>query len=254
MNQELQQRFARYAQNFMTGDESIDRNLRLKVEHTFFVVKEAKAIMAGEALPPAEFLLGERAAQLHDLSRFEQFAKFHSFRDVDSFDHGTRSRELADQEHWLDDLDENARRDVLFAIDRHNKMTIGDAPNLRARKLAGIIRDADKLDIFRVVFSYLPKGDDPAVTFSLANCRVVTPEILSALRSQSPVDHAKMKSVVDFLAAKIQWTYDFNTATARKLFAERKILDQLAVFLDGVPEIPELVAAAQQYLQEENSK
>ncbi len=250
MNTELQSRFARYAQSFLTGDENIDRNLRLKEEHTFCVLQEARIIMQGEAVSPEEFSPGEIAALLHDLSRFEQFARFQTFRDASSFDHGAESGRLAEADHWLDDLAGDDRRDVLFAIVRHNQMAISDAPSPRAKKLAGIVRDADKIDIFRVFLQYLPQNDDPEITFSLANTRVVSPEILAAIREKRPVDHAKMKNVVDFLAAKIQWVYDLNTATARKIFLDRELLKKLGDFLTDVPEIPALLQTAENDLRE----
>ncbi len=250
MDINLQDRFARYAQSFLTGDETVDRNLRLKEEHTFCVLKEARIIMQGEAVPQETFLLGETAALLHDLSRFEQIIRFRTFRDASSFDHGAESGRLAEADHWLDDLSADARRDVLFAIVRHNQMMIGDAPSLRAGQLAGIVRDADKIDIFRVFLQYLPQNDDPEITFSLANTRVVSPEILAAIREKRPADHAKMKNVVDFLAAKIQWVYDLNTATARKIFLERGLLKKLGAFLTDVPEIPALLQAAENDLKQ----
>lgn len=249
----LQNRFARYAQSFLTGDENTDRNLRLKEEHTFCVLKEARTIMAGEAVSPEEFSLGEIAALLHDLSRFEQIIRFRTFRDASSFDHGAESGRLAEADHWLDDLVGDDRRDVLFAIIRHNQMAIGDAPSPRAKKLAGIVRDADKIDIFRVFLQYLQQNDNPAITFSLADVRVVSPEILAAIREKRPADHAKMKSVVDFLAAKIQWAYDLNTATARKIFLERDLLKKLGAFFTDVPEIPELLHAAENDLRQKQA-
>ena len=102
----LEQHLRDYAASFYNGQPENDRNIRLKIDHTFRVRDEARRIAAAELPDPAERSLAERAALLHDLSRFEQFARFGTFMDAASFDHGDRSAELAAEQHLLDDLDE----------------------------------------------------------------------------------------------------------------------------------------------------
>lgn len=151
----LEQHLRDYAASFYNGQPENDRNIRLKIDHTFRVRDEARRIAAAELPDPAERSLAERAALLHDLSRFEQFARFGTFKDAASFDHGDRSAELAAEQHLLDDLDEAAQADVLDAIRSHNKLAIPGTLSERGTVLAQVVRDADKIDIMPILFDYL---------------------------------------------------------------------------------------------------
>ena len=128
----LEKELVAYAESFYTDDEQLNRNLRLKLAHTFRVRNETTALAAAEAFPPEQARLAVRAALLHDLSRFEQFSRFRSFNDAESFDHGDRSAELAVSRRCLDDLTQPEQDDVLAAIRVHNKVAVPPGLTLRA--------------------------------------------------------------------------------------------------------------------------
>ena len=124
MLSKLEREFAVYAQSFFTGEESIDRNLRLKLAHSFRVRNEMRRLAQAESFSPEETRGALRTALLHDLSRFEQFQRFHSFNDAESFDHGDRSAELAASGDWLEGFGPEERDAILTAIRVHNKLAI----------------------------------------------------------------------------------------------------------------------------------
>lgn len=165
----LEQHLRDYAASFYNGQPENDRNIRLKIDHTFRVRDEARRIAAAELPDPAERSLAERAALLHDLSRFEQFARFGTFKDAASFDHGDRSAELAAEQHLLDDLDEAAQADVLDAIRSHNKLAIPGTLSERGTVLAQVVRDADKIDIMPILFDYLKHPTNKSVEIGRAH-------------------------------------------------------------------------------------
>ena len=76
MLSKLEREFAVYAQSFFTGEESIDRNLRLKLAHSFRVRNEMRRLAEAESFSPEATCEALRTALLHDLSRFEQFQRF----------------------------------------------------------------------------------------------------------------------------------------------------------------------------------
>ena len=168
----LEKELVAYAESFYTDDEQLNRNLRLKLAHTFRVRDETTALAAAEAFPPEQARLAVRAALLHDLSRFEQFSRFRSFNDAESFDHGDRSAELAVSRRCLDDLTQPEQDDVLAAIRVHNKVAVPPGLTLRAGKLARAVRDADKLDILPILIGYLKDPENKSIACGPAS----TPE------------------------------------------------------------------------------
>ena len=234
----LEQHLRDYAASFYNGQPENDRNIRLKIDHTFRVRDEARRIAAAELPDPAERSLAERAALLHDLSRFEQFARFGTFKDAASFDHGDRSAELAAEQHLLDDLDEAAQADVLDAIRSHNKLSE------RGTVLAQVVRDADKIDIMPILFDYLKHPTNKSVVLNLAASPEITPAVWDDLAAQRTPPHAELRTVADFVSAKLNWVYDLNYPTSRRIFRERGYLETLKDFLPHTQQVETLYRAA----------
>ena len=240
----LEQHLRDYAASFYNGQPENDRNIRLKIDHTFRVRDEARRIAAAELPDPAERSLAERAALLHDLSRFEQFARFGTFKDAASFDHGDRSAELAAEQHLLDDLDEAAQADVLDAIRSHNKLAIPGTLSERGTVLAQVVRDADKIDIMPILFDYLKHPTNKSVVLNLAASPEITPAVWDDLAAQRTPPHAELRTVADFVSAKLNWVYDLNYPTSRRIFRERGYLETLKDFLPHTQQVETLYRAA----------
>ena len=240
----LEQHLRDYAASFYNGQPESDRNIRLKIDHTFRVRDEARRIAAAQLPDPAERSLAERAALLHDLSRFEQFARFGTFKDAASFDHGDRSAELAAEQHLLDDLDEAAQADVLDAIRSHNKLAIPGTLSERGTVLAQVVRDADKIDIMPILFDYLKHPTNKSVVLNLAASPEITPAVWDDRAAQRTPPHAELRSVADFVSAKLNWVYDLNYPTSRRIFRERGYLETLKDFLPHTQQVETLYRAA----------
>ena len=168
MLSKLEREFAVYAQSFFTGEESIDRNLRLKLAHSFRVRNEMRRLAQAESFSPEETRGALRTALLHDLSRFEQFQRFHSFNDAESFDHGDRSAELAASGDWLEGFGPEERDAILTAIRVHNKLAIPPGLPELALLWSRAIRDADKLDIIPILLDYLEDPENESIVFGLS--------------------------------------------------------------------------------------
>ena len=237
----LEQHLRDYAASFYNGQPENDRNIRLKIDHTFRVRDEARRIAAAELPDPAERSLAERAALLHDLSRFEQFARFGTFKDAASFDHGDRSAELAAEQHLLDDLDEAAQADVLDAIRSHNKLAIPGTLSERGTVLAQVVRDADKIDILRVNVE-TPMEEIYNVSTAALRRSPVTPAVLDAFKDT--VEGYKLQSMGVILSyicplmymnnplckkkAVITNSNKLRTYTSARYYTDAEILDILS--------------------------
>src|SRR5574344_1618649 len=215
MKQTMEQFLTGYAQSSLTGEAAFDRNIRLQLGHTFRVRDLARAIAAADIGEPRLHPLGELAALLHDLGRFEQFKRFRTFNDSVSLDHGDLSAELAEQFHLLDALAPADHAAVLAAVRGHNKRDIPGNFSADATALAKLVRDADKIDIIPILLDYLAHPDNDAIVYRLSPEPRYSAEVLASLRSQKPPFHRQLKTVADFIASKVSWVYDLNYPAAK---------------------------------------
>ena len=127
-----------------------------KVTHTLRVAKNCRQIaeslhLDGEAVGFA-WLLG----LLHDIGRFEQVRRYGTFIDAVSLDHAEFGADLLFKEELIrkfpaETLTEEQLSILETAIRLHNKLALPEELNERTLLFCNIIRDADKVDIFRVI-------------------------------------------------------------------------------------------------------
>lgn len=148
-----------YVDTYREADGSLPVMMQLKRTHTAFVVKNAELIADGEGFTPEEREVALAAALLHDTGRYEQLRRFNTFRDSDSVDHAVFSHDIVKSLGWLDQVSGEVREVILKAVLYHNRRdlppAIEQSNNPTNRTLLGAashtVRDADKLDIFRVL-------------------------------------------------------------------------------------------------------
>lgn len=244
----LEQHLRDYAASFLNGQPENDQNIRLKLAHSFRVRNEAKSIAEAELTDNTLRTIAEQTALLHDLSRFEQFARFGTFNDLLSFDHGDRAAELVAEQHLLDDLTEVDRNDAIAAIRCHNKLTIPDTLSVQGVILAKIVRDADKIDIMPILFDYLKHPTNKSVVHNLAISNELSPAIWEDLSKRRLPPNSKISSTIDFIASKLNWVYDLNYPTSRQIFRDRGYLETLREFLPNTPQVNTIYYAASSWL------
>ncbi len=236
--------FSRYAEGFLNGEDDFDRSIRLKIEHSFRVRREAMSIAAAEHLPPTVSRLIDTAAMLHDIGRFEQFRRFRTFNDDESVDHGALgARLLVKSGPRLSSIPAE-RGMILAAVRCHNAVAIPRQLGGEARQVAMVVRDADKLDILPILLGYLDRADNGDVIWNLTDGDRLTPEVRDCLlRRQSP-RHRDFHTAADFVASKMGWVYDLNCRHTCVEFIRRNYLGRLLRHLPDTPEISEIFALA----------
>ncbi|MDD4816812.1 MAG: HD domain-containing protein [Victivallaceae bacterium] len=234
----LSERFDAYAGTFVSGtDAELDRNIELKRAHSFRVTSLADRLAAAEGFRPDLQQTVHFAAMLHDCARFEQFRRFRTFRDADSFNHGLTGAELAGKLGFLDGLAPEQRRAATDAIAFHNARTIPDQLEGDSLICVNAVRDADKLDIIALLIDYhLKHLDDPAVTLGLSTARRLSAPVLNAALNGATPNYGDLKTIYDFAAARIAWFSDLNFSWSRRRYLERRFDKTIFDLLDGVPD------------------
>lgn len=216
--------YAAYVDRYRDASGVLPETMELKLVHTGKVVENAVAIARGEGFAQRTALACEAAALLHDTGRYEQLRRYNTFRDSESVDHAVFSHDIVSAEGWLEGwTDADA---VLQAVLVHNRREI--PPEIRdplALACARTVRDADKLDIFRVLETLLSRPgwrEDRRAFWNLAIDAPPSQAVSDAIAAGRPVDYAAISCLADFVLVQVGWMANgLEYATSRRLCAER---------------------------------
>jgi HD superfamily phosphohydrolase YqeK len=231
-------RFNSYVDTFRDNDGSLVPMLQLKLTHTMHVVKNAKKIMQGEGWDQELSPTGEVAAILHDIGRFPQLTEFGTFQDSESIDHAERGITVIKELSLLDGATPATAKKVIFAIRWHNKKEVPIGQDQEATALAHLVRDADKLDIFRVMETAVKDGsieNNPEITWGLDIKGTPNPELVEAILNNEPVDYSLIQSLSDFILIQIGWIISgFHNQTALRIAKKRNVIEFRRNFLKSL--------------------
>ena len=160
------QRFRLYAEEFRDVPDAAP--LRLKVEHTFRVLDHACCIVSHLSHEPsvprsivqdAELARASLLAAIyHDCGRFPQFRQYRTFLDARSVNHAVLSFRVMRDQGFLQEETRRVRGLAQCAVLLHNRHILPPFLEAHARFVTDVVRDADKLDIFRIMVSYLTQA------------------------------------------------------------------------------------------------
>lgn len=196
--------------------------LELKLEHTMHVMENAGAIAQGEKMPRALIRACLLAGLYHDLARFDQYLEYGTFRDALSINHGLAGVRMLRREGLLQNEDPAIARLVLIAIACHNRRALPRQLAGEDAVVANVLRNADKLDIVRVMALHLRrKPYNPTVIMSLPDDDALfSQEALDCALAGKTASYDCLRSVNDFRVLLGAWFYDLQYAGSRRLYAE----------------------------------
>jgi hypothetical protein len=229
-------------------DEACQYHFDFKRDHSLRVVGEINLLGRALQLSARDLLVAATIAVLHDVGRFEQYKTFRTYNDEASVDHGDLSVRILRSAQVLDAFTSQEQEWIYNAIYWHNKMDLPQGPPDKGSIFARLIRDADKLDIYRVVSMYGPLGKAKAGMPPEPLKADVSSHLYTHLIEGRSVDYNQVKSATDAALARICWVFDLNFQPALRLVAKRNYLEALAMPLPATPKVTEIVDRARQYL------
>lgn len=245
--------FTDYCRTFSYDDPEHQRNIRLKEEHTELVRRNAVLIARGLGLDGRDIALAELAGLFHDVGRFPQYRDHRTYRDSASVNHAALGAKVLVEQKVLNDLPKDDRDSIVRAVTLHNVFAVPPGVDDRTLLLLRIVRDADKIDIWRVFIDYFsqnPAERPTAAGLGLPDDPVFSPAILEQLRRREMVRLDDLRTLNDFKLLQLAWIYDLNFDPSLRLLRERDIIRQLAATLPPAPEIGDAIAAVEGYVRE----
>ena len=171
---------------------------------------------------------------LHDVGRISQVAEHNTFSDGASFDHGARGCDVVTRSGVLSSMPERATTAILESILAHNKREIPHDISPESLPFAKLVRDADKLDIYRVIFDYIDNGTLEARLTGVLNIEIdgpVNPAAIEDIMRGEMVNNAHIVSLADFFMMQLSWVFDINYDPTNRRIADKGVFDKLAAYI-----------------------
>ena len=225
--------YARRERALETGDVS---PIDLKIRHSREVLATARAIVAESDMEPVQRRASLLAALYHDVARFEQYRRYRTFRDRESCNHGLEGVRILKRERRLDGEPAALRRRILSGVGLHNRFALPARLPKEIAEVTHVVRDADKLDILRVMHENLcgPEPYHPTVVLGLPDDpHLVGEAVLRAAREGRVASYADLASVNDLRVLLGTWLFDMHFPASRRQFAAAGHARQL---LEGLPQ------------------
>ncbi|HMK60604.1 MAG TPA: HD domain-containing protein [Dissulfurispiraceae bacterium] len=245
--------FVSYCRAFYLSDEKEQKNIELKELHTLQVCKNIISIAQGESLNSNQVRIAEAVALFHDIGRFRQYAQYKTFRDSLSENHGLLGFSVLQNEKILDRLPSHEQAIIFDAVKLHNTFSIADITDVETIRFLKLIRDADKLDIWRVFIEYYetPENQRPeAVGLGLPDVSYYSKDVLSSLKGRKVVSLMQLKTLQDFKLLQLSWVFDLNFRTSFILLKERGYVSGISSTLPQTEEIVAAIYIVRSYVEE----
>ncbi|MCP5108366.1 MAG: HD domain-containing protein [bacterium] len=239
----LRKWFKNYVKGFLGEDSYTNDNIVLKEGHTYRVCGHCKSIARFLDMPPEKSYLAEAAGLLHDIGRFEQFKKYRTFNDALSENHGELGEKVLLRENILSPLAQTQQAVILTAVRCHGLKELPVEENDETLFFLKILRDADKLDILKVLSDYYTSkesGSNPALDLELPETPEISRAVVRDVLAGRCVDLTHVETANDFKLLQVSWVFDLNFSYSRQYIKEHGYMERIMEVLPPTSEIQQV--------------
>jgi hypothetical protein len=249
----LKQWFFDFYRTFDTPNQEDRQNLSLKQEHTLRVCDNMIAIARDLSLDEGRVLLAEAVALFHDVGRFPQYRKYHTFRDSVSVNHAALGAKVLIENNVLQSALKSEQDLIIRVVTLHNVFAVPEGLDPETLLFLKMVRDADKLDIWRVLLEYYSQNEAEratAVGLDLPDTDAYSPDVLESLRRREMVQMTALRTLNDFKLLQLAWIFDLNFAASLRMVAGRRYIERMASLLPDTGDIKNVVDRVRDYATE----
>ncbi len=248
---DLREDYLAYANSFADDSGRLAPMKQLKLDHSLRVAGEAATVAAELGWDDAEVRTAEAAGLLHDIGRYEQYRQYKTFVDRESCDHAECGRQVLCRTEILRALPEDTRAALKAAVRYHNRHRLPEDIPAEHLPLLQLVRDADKIDIYRVFLKTLEDEDAEArmdVFFRLDPDGPPSESILRAAIAGGAARYEDMRSQTDFLLVVLMYVFDINYRPSLEMIRRRGLLERIGHYLPDEPHTRTAAAAIRTYV------
>lgn len=244
--------FRNYVENFYINDKPNAELYKIKYDHSLRVCEEIRDIGMHCGLSNSELNIAEFIALYHDLGRFEQYHKFKTFTDHKSINHSFLAIKILKQHKLLADFDGDLINLIYTAIENHNTKDINHKVIGMELFYAKLLRDADKVDILRVVTNYYDSitNKNNAIELDLPDLPEIEEQNFLDIESGKLISKENLRTLNDFKLMQISWLFDLNFERSFEIIKDKCYIDKIFNVLPQNDKIRKLKVNVMQYLNE----
>jgi hypothetical protein len=244
--------FASYVARFYTNNPEYDRPIRVKEEHTKRVCENIVTVGEDIGISNEDMVTAEIIALLHDVGRFRQYQLYHTFVDAVSVNHAKMGMKQIGINGLLSEFPKNKKIQISKAVIYHNASRLPANEDEKALFFMKLIRDADKLDIWKVFLDYYTENrPNDAIVLGLPDKPYFSQKVVESIRMRKSADMKDLKTLNDFKLLQISWVFDINFIPSFRAIKKNNFMDMIEGTLPKVSEITGAVKIAHDYV---NSK
>lgn len=249
--------FVSYVKSFKYTDIESQQNIDIKREHTERVIEEILDLGKKIGLNEHELNLAEIIALLHDIGRFEQYDRYKTFSDRKSENHAELGIKILNQHGVLNGLDKHLQELILCSVKYHNLPALPGEETEACLFFSRLIRDADKLDIWRVVTEYYNRRNgkrNAALELELPEMPGISAEVYNSLMNKQIVDSRYVKNINDIKLLQAGWIFDINFEPTLTCIINRHYMESLRDVLPKMKEITDVFDTIGSYIEDRKKK
>lgn len=207
-----------------------DLGFELKIVHTYHVAENAKKIAQELNLNKEDIELAELIGILHDIGRFEELKITKELNSV-KFDHAGHGSKMLFERGMIRKFIEDSQYDNIIkkAIENHSRLEIEENLDERTLLHSKIIRDADKIDNYRVkkdekIEAIFPKRVNKIEDIEESN---LSDKVYNTILDKKCVDIHDRVTPLDFWVCILAFTFDLNFDVSYKIVKENDYINVL---------------------------
>jgi putative nucleotidyltransferase with HDIG domain len=211
-------------------EDKSDLRFELKIVHTYHVAENAKKIAQELKLSKEDIELAELIGILHDIGRFEELKITKELNSV-KFDHAGHGSKMLFEEDMIRKFIEDSQYDNIIkkSIENHSRLEIEENLDERTLLHSKIIRDADKIDNYRVkkdekVEAIFPKRVNKIEDMEESK---LSDKVYNTILDKKCVDIHDRVTPLDFWVCILAFTFDLNFDVSYKIVKENDYINVL---------------------------
>jgi hypothetical protein len=217
--------FKKYLKPFISAQYKDDINVIRNIIHTEKVVENILILADSLELSENEKCTAEVVALFHDIGRFWMLLQDQN--EIKGYDHALASVQYLNTNHTFNSLDESIRKTLTEIILNHHLPEIPKKDNGATLFFTKLLRDADKLDIWRSTTDYLVnknKRSNMAIELELSQKLVVTDSFCHTIIEGGIPNKQDIVTFSDLLLYQMSWVFDLNFRKSYQLLNQKQYM------------------------------
>lgn len=238
--------FKDYTDNYLKNalNESEKIHLNRKREHSVRVVDNALEIGKSLNLTDKKMDILSIIALFHDLGRFPQFKKYHTYDDDISLNHAILSVNVLEESNILKNFDKSTQSLIKNCIFIHNLKDIPSDISEDEYLFASILRDADKLDFYKNMLDIIPNLPLEEQKVFYANrddVAIISDNIYNKILNKETILNKELQTKLDKQVRSLGFiTSDLNHKKSFEIILNNNYIDRIYELLPKTKQVEKI--------------